>query len=234
MLEQWRQLREASARQHSVVRLVGVTRDFGSGIVALRDVHLSLDNGMSYAVTGPSGSGKSTLLNIIGLLDRPTSGQVLIHDQDVSRASDKERAAVRGITCGFVFQDFHLLPHRSTLENIMLGGYYTGRSRKHRAAQAMKLAQHVGLEHRATQPVNKLSGGERQRVAIARALMNTPSLLLCDEPTGNLDSQASQKIMELLLSLATSITLVVVTHDPVVAGHCQQIIEVFDGRVNTP
>ena len=214
-----------------LVQLTDVTRDYGAGIIGLRDVNLTIDRGVSCAVVGPSGSGKSTLLNILGLLDRPTNGHCQIQGQDMALASDRQRANARRDTCGFVFQDFHLLPHRSALENIMLGAYYTGLSRKRRAARAIGLGEYVGLSRRLSMPVNRLSGGERQRVAIACALMNRPPLLLCDEPTGNLDSRTSWMIMDLLLNLSSDTTVVVVTHDERIAERCQRIVRVLDGCV---
>jgi len=215
-----------------LVQLIDVTRDYGSGIIGLMNVNLTIDRGVSCAVIGPSGSGKSTLLNILGLLDRPTKGHCHIQGKDMAVASDRQRAHARRDTCGFVFQDFHLLPHRSALENIMLGAYYTGLSRKQRAGRAIDLGDYVGLSRRLNIQVNRLSGGERQRVAIARALMNRPPLLLCDEPTGNLDSRTSRMIMDLLLNLSSDTTVIVVTHDERIAERCQRIIRVLDGYVS--
>jgi ABC-type lipoprotein export system ATPase subunit len=170
-------------------------------------------------------------LNVVGLLDRPTSGSYFLLGCDAAKASETERAELRRGCCGFVFQDFHLLGHRTVLENVMLGGFYTGAQRRRRAAKAMDLAHYVGLLERAHTPVNRLSGGERQRVAIARALMNSPPLLLCDEPTGNLDSRNSHRIMDLLLEAGEDRTLIVVTHEQEVAARCQEVIGMFDGAV---
>jgi putative ABC transport system ATP-binding protein len=206
-----------------------VSRVFKGGISALRDVSLVFKGGRSYAITGPSGSGKSTLLNVVGLLDRPTSGKYLLLGRDVAMASDSERAELRRTCCGFVFQDFHLIGHRSVLENVMVGSFYTGQARRVRAAAALDWVGYVGLSRRAQLPANRLSGGERQRVAIARALMNEPPLLLCDEPTGNLDSEASHRIMDLVLAAGEDRTLIVVTHDQEVAGRCQEVIVMLDG-----
>jgi ABC-type lipoprotein export system ATPase subunit len=215
----------------AVARLIGVSRVFEGGVSALQDVSAVFKGGRSYAITGPSGSGKSTLLNVIGLLDRPTSGSYFLLGRDTARASEAERAELRRTGCGFVFQDFHLLGHRSVLENVMLGGFYSGRPRRLRAARALDLVGYAGLSQRARTPANRLSGGERQRVAIARALMNEPPLLLCDEPTGNLDSRNSHRIMDMLLDAGMDRTLIVVTHDDEVAARCQGVIMMLDGSV---
>lgn len=213
-----------------IAQMSGVGRQFDS-VSALRNVSLTLYKGVSYAVIGPSGSGKSTLLNILGLLDQPTSGEYALMGHSMASETDRYRSALRRDVCGFVFQDFHLLPIRSVVENVMLGGYYAGMTVRARRRRAEQLIDQVGLGYVAGTSVANLSGGERQRVAIARALMNQPSLLLCDEPTGNLDTANASRVMNLLLSLGASITVVVVTHNPQVAAQCRQTIEVLDGTV---
>jgi putative ABC transport system ATP-binding protein len=216
----------------AAVVLLGVTRDFEGGVRALDQVDAQFRLGESCAVTGASGSGKSTLLNVVGLLDRPTSGAYELFGKDVAGSSDAERSRHRLATFGFVFQSFHLLGHRSVLENVMLGGFYSGASRRVLARTAGALVERVGLGGRSGFPISKLSGGERQRVAIARALMNGPRVLLCDEPTGNLDSASAKQVLDLLFSLVgDELALVVVTHDPGVAGRCSRRLAMSDGRL---
>jgi putative ABC transport system ATP-binding protein len=216
------------------VELSGVGRTFGSEppVVALREVDLTLHEGTSLAIIGPSGSGKSTLLNILGLLDRATSGTYLLDGVDVSGLTDGERAALRAERIGFVFQTFNLLAHRSVLENVMLAEVYRGTDREGRAERARLSLERVGMAHRSDFRPTKLSGGEQQRVAIARALMGEHSLLLCDEPTGNLDSVNTAAILELFEELAVSgLTLVVVTHEDEVARHMRRCVRMADGRL---
>jgi putative ABC transport system ATP-binding protein len=189
--------------------------------------------GEHVAITGPSGSGKSTLLNLLGLLDRPTEGCLKIDGIDLGRASERDRAAVRARHIGFVFQSFHLLPHRSAVENVMLAQVYADMPRRRRYGEAMSALRGVGLARRAHALPTELSGGERQRVAIARALVNRPSLLLCDEPTGNLDSAATKELTDLLSALhGQGTTLLVITHNPVVAARAQRQIRIRDGRLS--
>jgi len=189
-----------------LVELSGVSRTFGADppVHALRDVDLTLPTSTSLAIVGPSGSGKSTLLNILGCLDRPTSGTYLFEGVDVNALSDGERAALRAERIGFVFQSFNLLAHRSVLENVMLAEVYRGAPREGREERALTELERVGMTHRAKFRPTRLSGGEQQRVAIARALMGDHSLLLCDEPTGNLDSVNSASILALFEELASS------------------------------
>ncbi len=221
-----------------VVDLRGVGRTFDTTppVHALIDVDLTVQRGDWLAVVGPSGSGKSTLLNVLGLLDVATSGTYLLDGIDVSGLSDAERTAVRGERIGFVFQSFHLLSHRSVLENVMLAEVYgtTKRrfprsGRRERAAAAL---DRVGLGHRLDFLPSRLSGGERQRVAIARALVTRPSLLLADEPTGNLDTHTTESILKLFESLrADDLTIVMITHDAEVASRAGRAVRIRDGRL---
>jgi macrolide transport system ATP-binding/permease protein len=215
-----------------VLELKQVGRQFGSepAVHALVDVDLRLDPGEWLAVTGPSGAGKSTLLNILGCLDRPSSGEYLFEDIDTAALSDEERAGLRGRRIGFVFQSYHLLPHRSVLENVMLAEVYREQGQDGRRERARAALQRVGLGHRVDFMPTKLSGGEKQRVAIARALVGAPSLLLCDEPTGNLDSKSGAEILDLFEKLnAQGLTLIVVTHDESVAKRARRRVHIIDG-----
>jgi putative ABC transport system ATP-binding protein len=215
-----------------VIRLsaAGYTYAGPPPVQALKPTNLTVFRGEHAAIMGPSGSGKSTLLNLLGLLDRPTEGRLEIDGIELGRAAERDRAAVRASRIGFVFQAFHLLPHRSAVENVMLAQVYADRPRRHRHAAAVAALGEVNLSHRAHALPTTLSGGERQRVAIARALVNRPSLLLCDEPSGNLDSQATSELNDLLdLLHAQGTTLVVITHNPAVASRAQRQIRIFDG-----
>jgi len=217
------------------VELRGIGRTFGSEppVVAVRDVDLTLREEDSVAIVGPSGSGKSTLLNILGLLDRATSGTYLLDGVDVGRLTDGQRAALRAERIGFVFQTFNLLAHRSVLENVMLAEVYRGGSRDGRAERAHACLELVGMSHRSGFRPTRLSGGEQQRVAIARALMGEHTLLLCDEPTGNLDSVNTASILELFEELSSSgLTLVVVTHEEEVARHMGRCVRMVDGLLS--
>jgi ABC-type lipoprotein export system ATPase subunit len=217
-----------------VVELRDISRIFGTEppVVALRDVNLTVLPGDSVAIVGPSGSGKSTLLNILGCLDRQTAGQYLIEGIDVGGLDDGERAALRAQLLGFVFQGFNLLAHRSVLDNVMLAEIYRGGPREGRAERALASLERVGMTHRAQFPPTKLSGGEQQRVAIARALVGSPSLLLCDEPTGNLDSANTEAVLGLFDDLGREgLTLVLITHDMHVAEHARRRVRMVDGRL---
>jgi putative ABC transport system ATP-binding protein len=197
---------------------------------ALEPADLTIWRGEHVAIMGPSGSGKSTLMNLLGLLDRPTEGRLRIDGIDLGRASERDRAAVRARRIGFVFQSFHLLPHRSAVENVMLAQVYADLPRRRRHQAAMASLASVGLDHRADSLPTAMSGGERQRVAIARALVSNPSLLLCDEPTGNLDSAATTDLTGLLGGLhGQGTTLVVITHNPAVGALAQRQISIADG-----
>ena len=215
-----------------VVELVGVSRVFGvePPVHALREVDLSIWPGEWVAIVGPSGSGKSTLLNILGLLDRQTSGIYRLEGVDTAELDDLSRAGLRGRRIGFIFQSFHLLAHRTVIENVMLAELYVGSPRKGRRDRAMAALDRVGLTDRAEFLPTRLSGGQQQRAAIARALMGHPSLLLCDEPTGNLDSQNAESVLELFERLSQdSLTLAVITHDEHVASRAHRRVGIIDG-----
>jgi putative ABC transport system ATP-binding protein len=199
-------------------------------VEALKSVHLSVYRGDHLALTGPSGSGKSTLLNLIGLLDRPTQGRLEVDGLDMSLASERDRAAVRARRIGFVFQAFHLLPHRTAIENVMLAEICAGVPRRQRFGRAITALGRVGLAQRSEALPTALSGGERQRVAVARALVNEPALLLCDEPTGNLDTATTEELLDLFEALHRSgTTLVIVTHNPAVAVRARRQVTIRDG-----
>jgi ABC-type lipoprotein export system ATPase subunit len=217
-----------------LVVLEGIERRFGSSppVVALRGVDLRVRAGEWLGVVGPSGSGKSTLLHIVGCLDRPDEGRYRFAGIDVAALSDNERAGLRARRLGFVFQSFHLLAHRSVAENVMLAEIYRGGRRDGRRDRALAALKAVGLSHRASHRPTQLSGGERQRAAIARALVNEPALLLCDEPTGNLDSATTAVILELLADLhSRGLTIVMITHDQDVAARAQRRVRIVDGEL---
>ena len=211
-------------------RGVGLTYPGPPPVQALKACELAVEQGEYVTVVGPSGSGKSTFLNIAGLLDAPTEGRYLLDGIDTGALSDADRTGLRGRRIGFVFQSFHLLPHRSATENVMLAMVYNGGVRRDRAERARAALERVGLGHRADALPTRLSGGERQRVAIARALVARPSLLLCDEPTGNLDTATAESILLLLDELhSDGMTLLVITHDPDVAARGQRTVAIRDG-----
>lgn len=217
-----------------VLELNKIGRQFGSepAVHALVQVDLRLEPGEWLAITGPSGAGKSTLLNVIGCLDTPTSGSYFFEGIDTAVLNDRQRAGLRSRRIGFVFQSFHLLPHRSVLENVMLAEVYRKQPGRGRQARALAAIERVGLADRAHFLPTKLSGGEKQRVAIARAIVGSPSLLLCDEPTGNLDSKASANILDLFESLnEQGLTLAVVTHNENVASRAGRRVHIMDGRL---
>jgi ABC-type lipoprotein export system ATPase subunit len=217
-----------------VVELRGVSRTYGTDppVQALRGVDLAIYTGDWVAIVGPSGSGKSTLLNILGCLDRPTAGSYVIDGIDASGLSEDERASLRAQNIGFVFQTFHLLGHRTALENVMLADIYAAGDRSDRAARARKALERVGIGHRRDFLPTKLSGGEQQRVAIARALLGSPRLLLCDEPTGNLDTANTESVLSLFDELANDgLTFVVITHDEDVAERARRAVRIVDGRL---
>ncbi|HEY1321909.1 MAG TPA: ABC transporter ATP-binding protein [Streptosporangiaceae bacterium] len=215
-----------------VIELRGLARTYpGSPPVhALRPADLVIEADDYVAVTGPSGSGKSTLLHLLGLLDSATAGRYLLDGLDTSTLPDRARSALRGRRIGFVFQAFHLLAYRTALENVLLAELYNHTPRDVRLQAAVDALTAVGLGHRLDALPTTLSGGECQRVAIARALVNRPSLLLCDEPTGNLDSRTAASLMELLDQLnARGFTIVVITHDAGVAAHASRTVAISDG-----
>ena len=217
-----------------VVELRGVSRTFDRDppVYALRGVDLTIFPGEWVAIVGPSGSGKSTLLNVLGLLDRPTGGTYRLDGVDVNSLDDLARAGLRGRRIGFVFQSFHLLPHRSVLENVMLAELYVGAPRRGRRERALEALERVSLLERASFLPTRLSGGQRQRAAIARALMAQPSLLLCDEPTGNLDSKSAANVLDILGELSRGgLTLIVITHDETVAARADRRVRIIDGQL---
>jgi putative ABC transport system ATP-binding protein len=217
-----------------VVELRSVARSFAGPpeVHAVRDVNLKIEAGEYVSVVGPSGSGKSTLLHLIGLLDRPTTGEYLLNGRDTAKASERERATVRGSQIGFVFQAFHLLPQRSVLDNVAIGAVYQGVPTRERRRRAAAVLERVGLGHRLNFSPRTLSGGERQRVAVARALVSTPALLLADEPTGNLDSVSSNTLLDVFDELHTAgMTIAVITHDEAVSRRAQRGVRIVDGRL---
>ena len=212
---------------------IGKTYDLGlSKVPALRDIHFAIEPGEFVAIIGQSGSGKSTLMNILGCLDVPTTGHYRLSGRDVSELSDDELADVRNLEIGFIFQSFQLLPRASALENVELPLIYRGISKKERRERAVEALERVQLAERMTHKPTELSGGQRQRVAIARALVTQPSLLLADEPTGNLDSRTGEEIVGLFLDLhRKGNTIVLVTHEPKLAARCPRAVRIVDGLV---
>jgi len=203
-------------------------------VIALQSVSLDIFKNEYVALMGPSGSGKSTLMNLIGCLDSPTSGSYFLNEKEVSTMSDQELAQVRNKEIGFVFQTFNLLPRLSALENVALPLVYAGWSRSRRIEKAAEILKAVGLADRMDHKPNELSGGQRQRVAVARALVNDPSIILADEPTGNLDSRTSYEIMALFAEIhAAGNTIILVTHEPDIAAHAHRIVRLLDGKVES-
>lgn len=218
----------------SVIELDRVSRRFGeqAPIHALREVSLTVEPGEWVSVVGPSGSGKTTLLNILGLLDRPTSGEYRLEGRDVSGLAESARAGVRSREIGFVFQSFHLISHRTVTENVMMSDIYRGGDRSDRRARALEALERARLSHRAEYLPGRLSGGERQRAAIARAILGSPRLLLCDEPTGNLDTATGASILDLFGDMhGDGMTIVMITHDPDVAVRSQRQVHIVDGHL---
>ncbi len=221
-----------------MIQLESITRSFALGkeqINVLNDISLTIHEGEFVAIMGPSGSGKSTLMNIIGCLDKPSSGHYLLNGENVSDYSEKELASVRNRSIGFVFQQFHLLPRLTAVKNVELPMIYAGIAKAERQARAEEALAKMGLRDRMDHLPNALSGGQKQRVAIARAIVNKPKLILADEPTGALDTKTSMSIMEQFQELnREGVTIVVVTHEPEVAEYTNRTIMVRDGRIQSP
>jgi putative ABC transport system ATP-binding protein len=218
------------------IRVDDLKKRYGAGddaVLALRGLSFSIDRGEFIAIIGPSGCGKTTLLNILGALDRPTSGKVFIDGVDISMLGNKELAMVRSRKLGFVFQDFNLLSRMSVVENVELPLFIAGADPGFSRQRAMSLLGRLGIAHKAGKNVNNISGGERQRVAVARALANDPKIVLADEPTGNLDTRNTEMMMGLMKQLNKDFgkTLVIITHNPEVASHAQRVISIRDGSI---
>lgn len=220
-----------------VARLIGASRLYTKGdvsVLALADVTMVVERGEYLAITGPSGSGKSTMLNLLGMLDRPSKGTYWLEGIDTSRLNEWQRAGLRSQRIGFVFQTFHLMPHRTAYENVLVATLYNGMSRETRTRAARDALCRVGLGHRIDFLPSRLSGGEQQRVAIARAVVTRPALLLCDEPTGNLDSSTGERILSLFEELRRDgLTLIMVTHDDLISVHADRVVRLRDGRLET-
>ena len=225
------------AMNEKIIEIKNIKKHYKVGtqvVKALRTVTIDIHRGEYVAIMGASGSGKSTLMNIIGCLDTPTAGEYILNGKDVSHLSDDRLAEIRNSEIGFVFQVFNLLPRNTALENVMLPLVYSGIRKTERKKRAEETLVDVGLEDRMDHRPNELSGGQRQRVAIARALVNKPSLLLADEPTGNLDSKISEEIMKLFAEIhSKGNTLVMVTHEEDIAKHAHRIIRLKDGEVES-
>lgn len=219
----------------NVIEMKRIVRDFplGTQIVhVLKGIDLSIERGEYVAIMGPSGSGKSTLMNLIGCLDTPTGGTYVLNGKDVSQMSDNELAEIRNKEIGFVFQTFNLMPRTTALDNVALPMVYAGFSKNDRTQRAKEVLQDVGLADRMDHKPNQLSGGQRQRVAVGRALVNRPSIILADEPTGNLDSKTSVEIMNLFDEIhSKGNTVILVTHEEDIAAHAHRIIRLRDGMI---
>lgn len=220
-----------------VIEIRQITRDFPLGnevVKVLKGIDLDIDRGEYVAIMGPSGSGKSTLMNLLGCLDTPTSGTYILNGKDASQMGDDELAEIRNKEIGFVFQTFNLLPRTTALENVALPMIYAGYNKADRRKRAEEVLTNVGLGDRMDHKPNQLSGGQRQRVAVGRALVNKPSIILADEPTGNLDSKTSLEIMNLFDEIhAAGNTVILVTHEEEVADHAHRVIRLRDGMVES-
>ncbi len=219
-----------------IVHISNVSKTYHLGseldVPVLFNIDLRFERGDFFSIMGPSGCGKSTLMNLIGCLDRPTSGSIIIDSVDVAKLSDPDLAKIRNKKIGFVFQTFNLLARLTSLENVEVPLIYAGFERSERKRMAIKALESVGVGHRAGHMPNQMSGGERQRVAIARAIVNNPSLILADEPTGNLDSRSGASVMEIFKDLnSKGVTILMVTHDKDIAAYGKRIVKLFDGRV---
>lgn len=223
--------------KQTIIDIKDIKRNFALGaetVYVLKGVNLQIDKGDYVALMGPSGSGKSTLMNLLGCLDTPTSGSYILNGKDVSKMLDDELATIRNKEIGFVFQTFNLLPRTTALDNVALPMVYAGFNKSQRHQRAAEVLQQVGLADRMDHHPNQLSGGQRQRVAVARALVNRPSIILADEPTGNLDSKTSVEIMALFDEIhANGNTVVLVTHEEDIAAHAHRIIRLRDGVIES-
>jgi putative ABC transport system ATP-binding protein len=220
-----------------LIKITQIKRDFALGneiVYVLKGIDLEIKKGEYVALMGPSGSGKSTLMNLLGCLDTPTSGNYILNGKDVSQMQDDELAEIRNKEIGFIFQTFNLLPRTTALDNVALPMIYAGHSKSERNTRATEVLKQVNLADRMDHQPNQLSGGQRQRVAIARALVNKPSIILADEPTGNLDSKTSEEIMALLEEIhKNGNTIIVVTHEEEIAAHAKRIIRMRDGMIES-
>jgi len=221
----------------NLIKLEGIVKNYKIGKIivrALREVSLDINSNEYVAIMGPSGSGKSTLMNLVGCLDTPTEGDYILNAQDVSKMDDNQLADIRNNEIGFVFQTFNLLPRYNALENVMLPLIYAGVSKTERIKRAEQVLDSVGLSGRIAHKPNELSGGERQRVALARALVNNPSIILADEPTGNLDSKTSLDIMNVFDEIhSRGNTIILVTHETDIASRAHRIVKLFDGEIES-
>ena len=221
----------------NVIEIRGIIRDFKLGqeiVHVLKGIDLDIKRGEYVAIMGPSGSGKSTLMNLLGCLDTPTAGMYNLNGKDVSQMSDDELADIRNTEIGFVFQTFNLLPRTTALDNVALPMVYAGASKKAREERATEVLNDVGLSDRMDHKPNQLSGGQRQRVAVGRALVNKPSIILADEPTGNLDSKTGTEIMALFDQIhAAGNTVIMVTHEEEIAAHAKRVIRLRDGIIES-
>lgn len=221
----------------NIIKIRNIIRDFPLGqetVHVLKGIDLDIEKGEYVAIMGPSGSGKSTLMNILGCLDTPTAGTYILNGKDVSQMTDDELADIRNTEIGFVFQTFNLLPRTTALENVALPMVYAGKTKVDRTKRAEEVLTDVGLADRMDHKPNQLSGGQRQRVAVGRALVNKPSIILADEPTGNLDSKTSLEILELFDDIhKAGNTVIMVTHEEDVAERAHRIIRLFDGMIDS-
>lgn len=221
----------------SLIKITNIKRNFALGdeiVYVLKGIDLEINKGEYVALMGPSGSGKSTLMNILGCLDTPTSGTYILNGKDVSKMKDNELAGIRNKEIGFVFQTFNLLPRMTALDNVALPMIYAGYSKSERKARAEVVLNQVSLADRMDHQPNQLSGGQRQRVAVARALVNNPSIILADEPTGNLDSKTSLEIMALFNDIhANGNTVILVTHEEEIAAYAHRVIRLRDGMIES-
>ena len=220
-----------------LIKITNIKRDFPLGneiVYVLKGIDLEINKGEYVALMGPSGSGESTLMNILGCLDTPTSGTYILNGKHVSEMQDDELAGIRNKEIGFVFQTFNLMPRTTALDNVALPMVYAGHSKSERVERATEVLTQVGLQDRMDHKPNQLSGGQRQRVAVARALVNNPSIILADEPTGNLDSKTSVEIMNLFNEIhANGNTVILVTHEEDIAAHAHRIIRLRDGLIES-